>query len=263
MKYIESKNNEAFKNIKKLILKAKNRKILKTFVVEGFKEINLCLESKHELIDLYVCSEIHTKKYNEFYNKNNAVNLSLNLYKELSYKDKGDGFMALFRSKEFHLDSLIIPKNSFVLVAESPEKPGNIGAVLRTADAAGIDAVIIANPTTEIYNPNIIRSSLGSIFTSQIGIGTTEEVINFLNRKKINIFSTAVKGSVDYCTVKYTDSCAIIIGTESSSLSNKWLNSSNKLINIPMKGKMDSLNLSVTAAIVIFEALKQRNGNKF
>ena len=263
MKYIESKNNDAFKNIKKLILKAKNRKILKTFVVEGFKEINLCLDSQHEIINLYVCSEIHIKNYNEFYNKNNAVNLSLNLYNDLSYKKKGDGFLAVFRSKEFHLDSLIIPEKPFLLVAESPEKPGNIGAILRTADAAGVDAVIIANPKTEIYNPNIIRSSLGSIFTSQIGMGSTDEVISFLNKKKINIFSTAVKSSVDYCSVKYTGSCAIIIGTESDSLSDKWLNNSNKLINIPMKGKMDSLNLSVTAAIVIFEALKQRNANKF
>ena len=261
MKYIQSKNNDVFKNIKKLIFKSKKRKDSKTFVVEGLKEITLCVQSKYEIIELYVCSEIHFDKHNDLYNKYNSIDLSLNLYKELSYKEKGDGFLALIKSKEFNLDKLVLPKNPFVLVAESPEKPGNIGAILRTADAAGIDAVIIANPITEIYNPNIIRSSLGSLFTTQIGMGKTNEVIHFLNKNKIKIFSTVIKNSVDYCSIKYTKSCAIIVGTESSSLTKEWLNNSDKLINIPMKGKMDSLNLSVTAAIVIFEALKQRNAN--
>lgn len=261
MKYIESKNNDIFKNIKRLLLKPKNRKNSKRFVVEGLKEIMLCLDCNYNLIELFVCSEIHNKKHDDLYVKYKTTNLSENLYRELSYKEKGDGFLAIFRSKEFNLDQLILTENPFILVIESPEKPGNIGAVLRTADAAGIDAVIIANPKTEIYNPNIIRSSLGSIFSSQIGIGKTKEVIEFLKKNKIKIISTLIKNSVDYSSVKFTGPCAIIVGTESSTLSDDWINISDKLINIPMKGKMDSLNLSVTAAIVIFEALKQRNAN--
>ena len=238
-----------------------NWRNFKRFVVEGLKEITLCLESNYNLIELYVCSEIHNKKYDDLYFKYKATNLSIKLYKELSYKEKGDGFLAIFHSKEFNLDQLILPKNPFILVAESPEKPGNIGAILRTADAAGIDAVIIANLKTEIYNPNIIRSSLGSVFSSQIGVGKTKEVIEFLKRNKIKIISTLIRNSIDYSSVKFTGPCAIIIGAESSPLSDDWVNISDELINIPMKGKMDSLNLSVTAAIVIFEALKQRNAN--
>ena len=156
---------------------------------------------------------------------------------------------------------MILPKNPFILVAESPEKPGNIGAILRTADAAGIDAVIIANPRTELFNPNVIRSSLGSVFTAQIATGTSNEVIDFLLKNKINIYSTFIKKSIDFTSVNYKGPCAIVVGTESSSLTNEWALKSTKLIKIPMNGKMDSLNLSVSAAIVIFEALKQRNVN--
>tara|TARA_X000000368_G_scaffold418619_1_gene419030 strand:- start:1201 stop:1986 length:786 start_codon:yes stop_codon:yes gene_type:complete len=261
LKYIESKKNEIFKNLKKLLLKSKTRKNSKRFIVQGLKEIILCLDSNYELIQLYTCSEIHSKKYDDLYIKYKSTDLSYNLYKELSYKEKGDGFLAIFSSKEFNLNKLILPKNPLLLVAESPEKPGNIGAILRTADAAGVDAVIIANPKTEIYNPNIIRSSLGTVFSSQIGLGKTKEVINFLKKNKIKIISTLIKNSVNYSSVKFTGPCSIIVGTESSPLSDDWVKNSDELINIPMKGKIDSLNLSVTSAIVIFEALKQRNAN--
>jgi TrmH family RNA methyltransferase len=122
-----------------------------------------------------------------------------------------------------------------------------------------MDAVVIANPKTEIYNPNIINSSLGSIFTLQIGVGSTKEVIDFLLKNNIKIYSTFIKDSVDYLKVKYGKACAVVIGTESNSLTNVWKSPTTELIKIPMKGKMDSLNLSVSAAIVIFEVLKQRN----
>ena len=122
-----------------------------------------------------------------------------------------------------------------------------------------MDAVIIANSKTELYNPNIIRSSLGSIFTSPIATGSSDEVINFLLKNKIKIYSTFIKDSVDFTSVNYNGGCAIVVGTESSALTNNWKLNSAESIKIPMKGKMDSLYLSVTAAIVIFEALKQRN----
>ena len=201
MKHIESKNNILFKNIKKLLSKAKSRKESQSFVVEGVKEIKICFEAKFNFIELFICSEILSKKNLLFTNKNfsntNITDLSLKLYKQLSYKKKGEGLLALVKSKSFELKNLILTKNPFILVAESPEKPGNIGAILRTADAAGVDAVIIANPKTELFNPNVIRSSLGSVFTTNIATGTSTEVIDFLIKNKINIYSTFIEKSID------------------------------------------------------------------
>ena len=142
---------------------------------------------------------------------------------------------------------------------EAPEKPGNIGAILRTADAANIDAVIIANPKTDLYNPNIIRSSVGSIFTNNIYIGNTTEVISLLKNKNIKIYASSLQADELYHNQNYSKPCALIIGTEDKGISKEWLENSYKNVKIPMKGEIDSLNLSNAAAILIFEALRQRN----
>jgi len=144
-------------------------------------------------------------------------------------------------------------------VIEAPEKPGNIGAILRTADAANIDAVIIANPKTDLYNPNIIRSSVGSLFTNNIYCGDTMEVISFLKQKNITIYASSLQANDLYHNQNYTSPSAIIIGTEDKGISKEWSENSYKNIKIPMKGEIDSLNLSNAAAILIFEALRQRN----
>ena len=148
--------------------------------------------------------------------------------------------------------------NPLILVAEAPEKPGNIGALLRTADAANVDAVIIANPKTDLYNPNIIRSSVGCVFTNQIATGTTQEVIEFLNNHNINIYCAALNASADYHTQDFTKPTAIVVGTEATGLSSEWLKNSTQNIIIPMQGEIDSMNVSVAAGILIFEAKRQR-----
>ena len=148
-----------------------------------------------------------------------------------------------------------------ILVAEAPEKPGNIGALLRTADAANIDAVIIANPKTDLYNANIIRSSVGCIFTNQIGTGTSEEIIDFLTSHKIPLYATTLQNSNEYHKEDYTKSTAIVVGTEATGLTEVWREKAKQNINIPMQGQIDSMNVSVAAAIVLFEAKRQRNFN--
>jgi len=150
-------------------------------------------------------------------------------------------------------------ENPLILVAEAPEKPGNIGALLRTADAANIDAVIIANPKSDLYNPNIIRSSVGCVFTNTIAVGSTIDIINFLTKNNINIYCAALSASENYLNTDFSISSAIVVGTEATGLSNEWLKNATQNIIIPMEGEIDSMNVSVSAAILIFEAKRQRN----
>ena len=148
--------------------------------------------------------------------------------------------------------------NPLILVAQAPEKPGNIGALLRTADAANLDAVIIADPKSDLYGPNIIRSSVGCVFTNNIALGSTQEVLDFLEEKGIAIFCAALSASVPYAEMDYTGPTAIVVGTESDGLTTEWLAHSHQNVIIPMQGEIDSMNVSVSAAILIFEAKRQR-----
>ncbi len=177
----------------------------------------------------------------------------------MAYRDSTEGIIAVTKSKNFSLQNIIFEnKNPLILVAEGIEKPGNIGAILRTADAAKVDAVFIANPKSDLYNSNIIRSSIGCIFTNQIAVATSEEMIVFLKEKNINIFTTTLQNSNEYHKENYTKSAAIVVGTEATGVSEIWRENNIQNINIPMQGKIDSMNVSVAAAIVIFEAKRQR-----
>jgi TrmH family RNA methyltransferase len=143
-------------------------------------------------------------------------------------------------------------------VAEAPEKPGNIGALLRTADAANLDAVFIANPKTDLYNPNIIRSSVGCVFSRKIFLADTPTIIAFLKENGIVLYCAALSASKPYTEVDFKGPSAIVVGTEHCGLSEEWLRDSAQNIIIPMEGAIDSMNVSVSAAILIFEAKRQR-----
>ncbi|MGB7395831.1 MAG: RNA methyltransferase [Pricia sp.] len=187
------------------------------------------------------------------------ISISGEVYQKLAYRGTTEGILALARSKSHSLDGLIIERgNPLILIAEAPEKPGNIGALLRTADAAGLDAVIIANPKTDLYNPNIIRSSVGCIFTNRIATGSTSEVLNYLRKNEISCYCAALTAAKKYIEVDYRKASAIVVGTEATGLSEDWLANSDQNIIIPMAGEIDSMNVSVSAAILIFEAKRQR-----
>ena len=163
-------------------------------------------------------------------------------------------------SKIHTLDRLKLEsKNPLLLVAEAPEKPGNIGALLRTADAANVDAVIIANPKSDLYNPNIIRSSVGCVFTTEIGMASSEDVIAFLKTYNFNIFSAILQESEPYHSQDYTLPTAIVVGTEATGLTQEWRDAATQNISIPMQGVIDSMNVSVAAGILVFEAKRQRD----
>ena len=161
------------------------------------------------------------------------------------------------KSKNFNLSSLKLSDNPLILIAEAIEKPGNIGAILRTADAAKIDAVIIANYKSDLYNPNVIRSSIGCVFTTQIAVSETDDIISFLEENNINVYCASLQNSNSYHNQNFTKPTAIVVGNEANGLSKKWLDFGTS-INIPMRGEIDSMNVSASAAVLIFEATRQR-----
>ena len=264
-KEISSLQNDLVKEIIHLQEKSRIRKEKGLFVIEGNREISLAIEGGYKLKYVLFCEEIISqnmlhKTLSTYPDKRpELIKISLKVYQKIAHRKKTEGIVAVAISKHMSLNDLSFNKNPLILVAEASEKPGNIGALLRTADAAHLDAVIIANPKTDLYNPNIIRSSVGCVFTNQIAFGSTDEILNLLKEKQINILSAALdKRSISYDTVDYTQPSAIVVGTEATGLSEQWLENSTKNIVIPMQGKIDSLNVSVSAAIVIFEAKRQR-----
>ena len=262
MKVITSPQNTYIKQLVQLKDKSRERKKSGTFLIEGEREISLALKGGYELETVLFYPELFSKEQldNLTTLQFEAIEISKEVYKKLAYRDTTEGILAVAKSKENHLTDLNFDKeNPLVLVAEAPEKPGNIGAILRTADAANVDAVIIANPKSDLYNPNIIRSSVGCLFTNQIAMGSTSEIIEFLKSKNINMYCAALQASVNYNTQDYTKPTAIIVGTEATGLSNEWLENATQNIIIPMQGEIDSMNVSVAAGILIFEAKRQRN----
>lgn len=260
MKQITSIQNPFIKSLVQLQEKTKARKQTGTFLIEGKREIELALKGNYEIETILFLPElISEKQLNSLTIKQlNIIEISKEVYQKLAYRDTTEGILAVAKTKSLSLSDLKLPKNPLILVLESIEKPGNIGAMLRTADAANIDAVILANPKSDLYNPNIIRSSVGCLFTNQIASGTTEEVIAFLKEKNINFYSATLQNSNEYHKVDYSTPTALVVGTEATGLTQLWRDESTQNIIIPMQGEIDSMNVSVAAAILLFEAKRQR-----
>jgi len=263
-KQISSPQNSFIKELVQLKEKSRIRKKTQTFLIEGLREINLAIQGGYFIQTILADASIIYE--DDFENLINSlateveiIEISSEVYKKLALRESTEGVIALVKSKDLHLKNIVFKtENPLVLVAEAPEKPGNIGALLRTADAAGIDAVLIANPKTDMYNPNIIRSSVGCVFTTPIAIGSTSEIISFLKENNIKMYGAALTASVEYQTIDFNEASAIIVGTEDTGLSDDWLENTTKNIIIPMQGAIDSMNVSVSAAIIIFEATRQR-----
>ncbi|MEM9648276.1 MAG: RNA methyltransferase [Bacteroidota bacterium] len=261
-KSISSAQNPLIKRILLLKEKSRERKKQGIFIAEGLREIKLAQKGGYTIEILLFCPEIFKGNLDSFTSKDQGpehISLSRNIYEKVAHRGTTEGVLALIQTKEHALEKLRFKnKDPLILVAEAPEKPGNIGALLRTADAAALDAVIIANPKTDLYNPNIIRSSVGCVFTNQIGMGSTQEVIAYLQEQHINMYAAALTASKNYSLCNFKGPSAIVVGTEATGLSEDWLQNSDQNIIIPMQGEIDSMNVSVSAAILIFEAKRQR-----
>ena len=259
MKQITSLQNPFIKSLVLLQEKAKNRKQSGTFLIEGQREITIAIKGGYEIETILfypeICSEAEAKKLSK---TAELIEINKEVFEKLAYRDTTEGVIGIAKNKNLHLSDLKLSENPLILIAEAPEKPGNIGALLRTADAAKLDAVIIANPKGDLYNPNVVRSSVGCLFTNQIATGTTSEIIAFLKERKINFYCATLQNSTSYHTQDYTTPTALVVGTEATGLTQEWRDEATQNIIIPMQGEIDSMNVSVAAAILIYEAKRQR-----
>ena len=239
--------------------KTKARQQTGTFLIEGQKEISLAFKGGYEIETILfypeICSENELRKWSS---SAELIEITKEIFEKLAYRDSTEGVIGIAKSKDLNLSKLKLSPNPLILIAEAPEKPGNIGALLRTADAAKLDAVIIANPKGDLYNPNVVRSSIGCLFTNQIATGTTSEIISFLKEHKIAIYCATLQNANSYNAEDYTIPTALVVGTEATGLSQEWRDAATKNVIIPMQGEIDSMNVSVSAAILIFEAKRQR-----
>ena len=261
MKDITSTQNSYIKQLVQLKEKSRDRKKTRMFLIEGQREISLALKGAYSIDTLLYCKDYIEDIQIESLTSSHTeiIQVSKDVYQKLAYRDTTEGVIAVAQSKTLDLSDLTFDKsNPLILIAEAPEKPGNIGALLRTADAANVDAFIIANPKTDLYNPNIIRSSVGCVFTNQVASGNTEDIISFLKSKNIHIFCAALQASKPYHTQDFTTATALVVGTEATGLSQEWRDHATQNIFIPMQGEIDSMNVSVAAGILVFEAKRQR-----
>ena len=260
MKQITSVQNPYIKSLVQLQEKAKTRKQTGTFLIEGQREIMLAQKGGYELETILFLPDLISETEIRQLTRQNVelIEISKEVYQKLAYRDTTEGILAVAKTKSLQLSDLQLSGNPLILVAEATEKPGNIGAILRTADAANLDAVIIANPKSDLYNPNIVRSSVGCLFTRQIAVGSTDDVIAYLKEKNIAIYCATLQDSTLYHTQNYTTPTALVVGTEATGLTEAWRTASSQNIIIPMQGEIDSMNGSGAAAILIFEAKRQR-----
>jgi TrmH family RNA methyltransferase len=238
------------------------RRRLGRFLIDGVREVRRAVEAGIELVELFVCPERvdeETRRFAEHLTAPAQVfQVPPGILEKLSYGDRSEGLIAVARTPTRCLEDLRLPDNPFVVVLEGAEKPGNVGAVLRTADATGASAVIVADPATDLYNPNAIRASLGAIFTVPVCAATTVDTRHWLRDRRLTIYAARVEGAVAYTDVSYTRPCAIVLGSEAHGLSEAWRGEDITAVSLPMRGRIDSLNVSTTAAVLLYEAVRQR-----
>jgi len=261
---ITSSQNPKIKEVIKL-RKANQRKKSDLIIIEGEKEIGLALAAGVKIKELFVAPNIINSPLERgrgvFSSRTNVIDvteLSSEVFSKISFRENADGYLSLAKPRYLSLEKIKLSKSPLVVILESVEKPGNLGAILRTCDAAGADALIVIDQQTDIYNPNVIRSSLGTVFTKQVVVADFTDVQSWLKKNKIKSYAATPNTDQYFTEMDFRGATAIVIGTEHEGLSDKWLEAADCKIKIPMFGKIDSLNASVSAAVLLYEAVRQR-----
>ena len=260
---ISSPQNPKIKALKKLDKSAERRE-QGVFVIEGMRELCLADWAGYEITQAFICEELIVS--DEVYNigkckleGTEVFTITKEVYESIAYRGTTEGVIATAHPKLHSLDDLKLSADPLILVIEGVEKPGNLGAMLRTCDAVHVDAVIVCDTKTDIYNPNAIRSSIGTVFTNQIAVASTSDVIEFVKEKGITSYAADLTATESYYQKNFAQPTAIIVGDEATGLSDEWVQAADNRIKIPMLGRIDSLNVSVSAAVLLYEAIRQRN----
>jgi TrmH family RNA methyltransferase len=260
METITSLQNSRIKGVAVLMEKAKARRESGLFAVEGAREIGLARQGGYHLRSLFVCPALWRDR-GPLPAADATCEVSPDVFAKLAYREGSDGLLAVAEQRNLSLQDLPLPDNPFIIVLEAVEKPGNLGAILRTADAARVSAVLVCDPQCDLYSPNVVRSSIGTLFTNRVARCTSSEALEYLHGRGVKIFAAELQASTRYHEVDYRGPSAIIVGTEADGLTDFWLKNADARIKIPMRGAIDSLNVSVSTAVITFEAMRQRGFN--
>lgn len=233
------------------------------FLIDGLREITRAVEAGVELIEVFYCPELFRPEHHDLLQaakQRGAEPLEVTrpIMEKLAYGDRAEGILAVAHPPQRKLADLQLPENPLVAVIEGVEKPGNLGAILRTADAADVSAVIVADGGTDLFNPHVIRASLGAIFTVPVCAATSSETLAWLKNRSLAIWTARVDADMDYWNAELSGPAAIVLGSEARGLSRNWSGENVRSIRLPLLGRVDSLNLSATAAVLFYEALRQR-----
>lgn len=262
---IRSLQNARIKAVVRLLRDAAARRESGLTVVEGSREVARAVESGWIPEEVYVCLDQADAAARALATdaERRGVRVfrcSVEAFEKMSYRENPDGLLAVGPLAARSLDDLVLPKDALLLVTEKMEKPGNLGALLRTADGAGVDAVIVCDPATDLGNPNLIRASIGTVFYLPVALAASEDTVRWLKERGVRIVTTEPGAELLHTAADLTGSVAIVVGAEDAGLSTAWTSHADLRVRIPMLGRNDSLNVSAAAAILLYEAVRRRGG---
>lgn len=263
MQMLTSAQNPRIKRVVKL-RQRRQRERERAFLVEGYRELTRAVEGEFPLDELYVCPEFYLGVNEPDLVERIAAagaecfEVPRVVFEKIAYRDRPEGLLAVAPMADWTLDRIDTTAAPLLIVATSIEKPGNLGTILRCADAAGADGVIVCDRVTDIFNPNVVRASIGNIFTVPIAEVSTEELLPWLRKHNVRSVATSPDASNRYYDADLTGAVALVLGSEQYGLDEHWLASADEAVQIPMAGRADSLNVAMATAVVLFEAARQR-----
>ena len=255
---ITSLQNPRIKHIVRLRDEKRQRKQDGLMLVEGYDEIRLALAAGHQPQTLFSAPELVSRPLEEDMQVE-SITVSRAVFEKMSYRENPDGWLTIFPIPQTSLDTLTLNDVPLVIVAESVEKPGNLGAILRTADAAGVDALLVCDPRVDLWNPNVVRASRGAVFSVPVVECDSVSALAWLRTHGVRVLAATPSAEMVYSDVDLREPAAIAVGTEDEGLTDFWMSSADLKVSIPMMGRVNSLNVSVSTALILYEAVRQRN----
>jgi TrmH family RNA methyltransferase len=256
---ITSLQNPRVKQIVKLRDDKKQRQRDGLMLVEGYDEISLALDAGHTPRTILIAPDLNRRQMKE--TAAETLTVSSIVFEKMSQRENPDGWLAVFPIPQVSLDDLKLGEIPLIIVAEAVEKPGNLGAILRTADAARVDAVLVCNPRVDAYSPNVVRASRGTIFTVPVVETKSAQALAYLQQRGIHVLAATPSAEVEYTHLDLRIPLAVAVGTEDQGLSSLWMGQADRRIKIPMLGKVNSLNVSIATALIVYEVMRQRQSS--